>query len=135
MEAPWKKERTPTSFSSTHGTPSEDLPMHTCWIALVFSIFDPADFIRITAIALTLDHTVLLTLASAGAVWSYPGLPSLHASCGSKMLPRCSALQCNRSSITKVWGLASASCLVGDTPTAQSESLGLGIPVHLSYCL
>lgn len=101
LEVPWKKEQRPTSFLLHHPSPGKDLPTHTCWIALVFSIFDHAGFFRVTAVARTFDDTILLTLASFGAVWSYPGLPSLDASCVNNTLPKCSALQCNRSSIAK----------------------------------
>lgn len=76
----------PSSFSIPHGTQSEDLPAHTCWVALVFSIFDHAGFFRITTIAVAPNDTVLLTHASFGAVWSYPGLPSLDTSCVNNML-------------------------------------------------
>lgn len=100
-------------------TPSEDLLAHTCWIALVFSIFDHAGFSRITAIALTTDDTVLLALASFGAVWSYPCLPSLDTNCVNNTLSRCSALQCNGSSIAK--GVDNSwvqPCPVGNSTTA-----------------
>lgn len=72
----------------------------------MFSIFDHAGFFRITAIALTFDDTILLTLASFGAVWSNPRLTSLDTSCVKNMLPKCSALQCNISSMEKGVGLA-----------------------------
>lgn len=67
----------------------------------MFSIFDHTGLSRITAMALAFDDTVLVTLASFGAVWSYPGLPSLNTSCINSMLSRCSAFQCNKSSIAK----------------------------------
>lgn len=89
----------PFSFFSPHGAPNEDLPAHTCRVALVLSIFVHTGFSRITDVALTVDDTVLLTLTSLGTVWSYPGLPSLGKSCVHNILLRCSALQCSKNSM------------------------------------
>lgn len=106
--SPWKNGIAMKESMYTHSlppsaalkwTPSEALLAHTCWTALVFSIFDHAGFSGITAIAVAADDTILLALASVGAVWSYPCLPSLDTSCVNNMLSRCSALQCNGSSI------------------------------------